>query len=85
MFTGFAAYWVMKEAKSTEKGYIYLFGALPKGILYVIIPLQGQFLHIPRHTRLSCEGNLGQPQKENRVSLNDLVERMNPFYEVILS
>ncbi len=41
--------------------------------------------HIPRHTRLSCEGNLGQPQKENRVSLNDLVERMNPFYEVILS
>ena len=40
---------------------------------------------IPRHTRLSCEGNLGQPQKANRVSSNDLVERMNPFYEVILS
>ena len=59
--------------------------SLPIGAEYVIIPLQGQFLHIPRHTRLSCEGNLGQPQKENRVSLNDLVERMNPFYEVILS
>lgn len=34
---------------------------------------------IPRHTRLSCEGNLGQPQKENRVSLNDLVERKKSF------
>lgn len=40
---------------------------------------------IPRHTRLSREGNLGQPQKENRVSSNDLVERENPFYEVILN
>lgn len=27
----------------------------------------------------------GSPQKRNRVSLNDLVERKNPFYEAILS
>jgi len=32
MFTGFAAYWVMKEAKSTEKGYIS-FWSLAKGYL----------------------------------------------------
>lgn len=39
---------------------------------------------IPRHIRLSSKGKTGQPQKENRVSLNDLVERKYPFYEVIL-
>ncbi len=38
---------------------------------------------IQRQTRISCEGNLGQPQKENRVIYNGLVERKYPFYEVV--
>ena len=83
MFTDFKAYWLMAGVEAMER-IIRLYGALPIRAEYVIIPLQGRFLPIPRHTRLSCEGNLGQPQKENRVSSNDLVERKNPFYEVIL-